>query len=96
MRRQCEKGAQHIKKLTVSVLKSLIRYVFCLEDWKKTDLWKLDWKAIVKRKYELFVKEDRPPFLANTCDDVNGAVEEVEDDSESDDNEDNVDTYVEI
>ena len=47
-----EKGTVHIQKLTVPVMKDLLRFVFCSEDYKRTDLRKPALIALVTSKYE--------------------------------------------
>ena len=98
MNELAEKGAQHISKLTVKILKDLIRYVFGIDDWKDSGIRKPALKAIVECEYATFIAENRGPFIAAAADNESAEEENIDvalliEDS-SDDDEDDVDAYV--
>ena len=95
MKELAEQGAQHIKKLTVKILKDLIKYVFSLDNWRNKDLRKPAFKAIAECKYAKWVKEERGLFVASKI----AEEQETNDDmilSLSGSDDDDVDSYVEV
>ena len=65
-----EKGTVHIQKLTVPVMKDLLRFVFCSEDYKRTDLRKPALIALVTSKYEDYLKGNIAPQPVNNIEQI--------------------------
>ena len=72
------KGTVHIQKLTVPVMKDLLRFVFCSEDYKRTDLRKPALIALVTSKYEDYLKGN----IATVAPQPENNIEQILDDDE--------------
>ena len=62
-----EKGEEHITRLTVPVLRALIRFVFQSDQYKRTDIRKPEWVLMAREMYQNYLNDNAPTSYSATA-----------------------------